>query len=170
MLPLTVKPRRWHKSIQRLAVTAFGLWLLPNTLHRIDTFLLRLSGNSVSLTSLLAGLPVILLTTTGAKSGQARQTPLVAMADGEKLILIASYFGSDRHPAWYYNLAANPNAQVSFRHHTATYHARRAVEPERDQYWQMAKDLYRGFSLYAHRAGQREIPVMVLEPVDPGTQ
>ena len=170
MLPLTVKRRWWHGWIQKLAATDFGLWLLPNTLHHIDAVLLNLTGKSVSLTSLLAGLPVIMLTTTGAKSGQIRQKPLVAIADGEKLILIASSFGSNRHPAWYYNLTANPTAVVSIRHQTATYHARRSVGLERDRYWQMAKDLYHGFSLYERRAGTREIPILVLEPVAPGSK
>jgi hypothetical protein len=62
-----------------MAATHFGLWLLPNTLHRIDALLLKLTGNSISLTSLLAGLPVIILTTSGAKSGLSRQKPLVAI-------------------------------------------------------------------------------------------
>jgi len=167
MLPLTVKRRWWHRSIQKLAATSFGLWLLPKTLHRIDSFLFKLTKNSLSLTALLAGLPVILLTTTGAKSGQVRQNPLTAIADGPKLILIASYFGSLRHPSWYYNLAANPTAQVSFRHQAATYHARQAIGSERDRYWQMAKDLYAGFSLYERTAGERKIPIMVLEPITP---
>jgi len=167
MLPLTVKRRWWHRSIQKLAATDFGLWLLPNTLHRIDAVLLKLTGNTVSLTSLLAGLPVIMLTTTGAKSGQKRQKPLVTIADGENLILIASSFGSSRHPAWYYNLTANPTAQVSFRRQTATYQARRSVGVEREHYWQMAKALYAGFDRYENRANKREIPIMVLEPVAP---
>ncbi len=167
MLPLTVKRRWWHRLVQKLAATHFGLWLLPNTLHRIDAMLLKLTGNSISLTSLLAGLPVIILTTSGAKSGLSRQKPLVAIADGENLILIASSFGSHRHPAWYYNLTANPIAQVSIRQQTATYRARRSAGLERDHYWQMAQELYHGFSLYKRRAGKREIPVMVLEPVAP---
>ena len=167
MLPLTVKRRWWHSWIQKLAATDFGLWLLPNKLHHIDAVLLKLTGNSVSLTSLLAGLPVIMLTTTGAKSGLIRQKPLVAIADGEKVILIASSFGSNRHPAWYYNLTANPTAQVSIRHQTATYRSRQSIGLERDRYWQMAKNLYHGFNLYDQRAGKREIPILVLEPVAP---
>jgi len=169
MLPITVKRRWWHRWIQKLAATDFGLWLLPNTLHRIDAVLFKMTGNNVSLTSLLAGLPVIMLTTTGAKSGLARQKPLVAIADGDKLILIASSFGSNRHPAWYYNLTANPIAQVSIRQLTATYHARRSVGLERGRYWQMAKDLYHGFNLYERKAGKREIPIMVLEPITPAS-
>ena len=81
MPDLKIKPRPWHPLIRKLAATNFGIWLLSGTLYRIDKPLLRLSRNRTSFTSILAGLPVIVLTTTGAKSGLQRQTPLVALAE-----------------------------------------------------------------------------------------
>jgi deazaflavin-dependent oxidoreductase (nitroreductase family) len=170
MLPLTIKSRWWHILIQKLAATRFGTWLLPNTLYRLDKPLLKLSGNRASLTSWLAGLPVIMLTTTGAKSGLLRQMPLVSLQEGEKLILIATYFGSQHHPAWYYNLKANPCADVSYDGHTVSYLARQAQGEERTHYWQMAVELYSGYNFYQKRAGSREIPVIVLEPVNRSSQ
>jgi deazaflavin-dependent oxidoreductase (nitroreductase family) len=161
----TIKPRIWHPLIQKIAATNFGIWLLSGTLHRIDKPLLQLTNNRTSFTSILAGLPVIVLTTTGSKSGLPRTTPLVALADGEKIILIASFFGSTRHPAWYHNLRANPKVNVSHKGQTGQYRARITAGEERLNYWQMAANLYPGYSLYKQKAGDRKIPVVVLEPV-----
>jgi deazaflavin-dependent oxidoreductase (nitroreductase family) len=161
----TIKRRWWHTLIQRGAATSFGIWLLSKTLHRIDKPLLKLTGNRASFTSWLAGLPVVMLTTKGAKTGLMRHLPLVVLEDGEKLILIASFFGSHRHPAWYYNLKAHPQAQVSYPNHTAVYLSRQAEGKERQRYWEMAKELYLGYSLYKRQASDREIPIMVLEPI-----
>ncbi|MFN2143743.1 MAG: nitroreductase family deazaflavin-dependent oxidoreductase, partial [Anaerolineales bacterium] len=97
--------------------------------------------------------------------GLPRTTPLVALAEGEKIILIASYFGSTRHPAWYYNLRANPEVSVSHKGQTGQYRARLAVGEEREGYWEMAASLYPGYTLYKQKAGDRQIPVVVLEPV-----
>jgi deazaflavin-dependent oxidoreductase (nitroreductase family) len=77
-------------------------------LHHLDRPVLRLSRGRYSLTRLLAGLPVVTVTTIGAKSGQPRSLPLVALPDGEHVILIASNYGQKHHPAWYYNLRAHP--------------------------------------------------------------
>ena len=165
MPPLKIKPRPWHKLIQKLAATPFGIWLLAENLHKIDKPLLRLSHNRTSFTSILAGLPVIVLTTTGAKSGLQRQTPLVATSEGERIILIASYFGSAKHPAWYYNLRANPEVNVSYDGKSGKFQARLTSGDEREHLWQRAASLYPGYSLYKQRAGDRQIPIVVLEPV-----
>ncbi len=165
MPDLKIKPRIWHPLIRKLAATNFGIWLLSGTLNRIDRPLLRLSRNRTSFTSILAGLPVIVLTSTGAKSGLPRTTPLVALVDGDKVILIASYFGSAKHPAWYYNLKANPEVSLSHRGQSGQYRARTSSGEEREHYWQMAASLYPGYSLYKQKAGDRQIPVVVLKPV-----
>ena len=151
--------------MKKLAASPFGLWLLPNTLYRIDKPILKLTRNRWSLSSILSGLPVILLTTTGAKSGLRRQTPLVAFEDGGELILIASYYGSKHHPAWYYNLIANPHVEVRYSNHPHHYIARQVKGEQRTYYWNLAAAQYQGYSLYQKRASHREIPVMVLKPV-----
>jgi deazaflavin-dependent oxidoreductase (nitroreductase family) len=162
---LKIKKRWWHPLIQKLAATPFGIWLLSGSLHHIDKPLLRLSRNRTSFTSILAGLPVVVLTTTGAKSGLQRQTPLVALAKEDRVILIASYFGSTKHPAWYFNLKANPEVSISHKSQTGQYRARLAVGEERENYWQMASSLYPGYDLYKQKAGNRQIPIVVLEPI-----
>jgi deazaflavin-dependent oxidoreductase (nitroreductase family) len=164
MPDLTINHRWWHRIIQKVAASAFGSWLLTENLQRIDKPLLHLTNNRVSFTSLLAGLPVIVLHTIGAKTGLPRQTPLVAHSDGEKIILIASYFGKSCHPSWYYNLKANPEVKVSLNGYSADHIARLSSGEERELYWQQAVSLYHGYRRYEQQAGNREIPVVVLEP------
>jgi len=165
MTDLKVKRHWWHPGVQRVAASNFGSWLLRDRLGQIDKPLLRLTNNRLSLTSLLAGLPVIVLETIGAKTGLSRQTPLAAIPDGEKIILIASNFGNHRHPAWYYNLKANPAVKVIQGNMSAGYLACQAFGEEREQYWKKAVEMYGGYQAYEQKAGDREIPVIVLEPI-----
>ena len=110
---LHYRPNVAQRSIHIITRTKAGSRLLARTLHHLDRPMLRLSHGRYSLTSALAGLPVVMVTTIGAKSGQPRQLPLVAIPDGENVILIASNFGQHHHPAWYYNLHAHPQARES---------------------------------------------------------
>ncbi len=108
--------------------------------------------------------PVVLLTTTGAKSGQPRTTPLVYTTDGDRLVVIASKGGAPTHPDWYHNLVAHPEVTVEVG--TETYQAR-AVVPEGDErerlYTQQAA-LMPGLAEY-QRNTSRVIPVVVLERI-----
>jgi deazaflavin-dependent oxidoreductase (nitroreductase family) len=137
-------------------------WVLARTIHHVDGAVMRLSGGRATAGSLLSGLPIIQLTTTGAKSGQPRAVPLVGVPDGERLILIASNWGQARHPAWYYNVKANPAVAVVQDGQTRSYVAREALGAEREACWAKAVATYPGYAAYAQRAG-REIPVIVLE-------
>lgn len=150
--------------IKRLASLHLFSWLLSHTLHRIDGLFLRLTNNHTSLTSLLTGAPVVVLITLGVKSGRLRRTPLLTFRDGRKVILIASNFGNKRNPAWYYNLIANPQVYLSWDGKTGEYQARETDGEEREKYWNQAVQLYAGYDLYRRRAGNRKIPVLVLEP------
>ena len=92
-----------------------------------------------------------------------RTTPLICGVDGERLILFATNFGGARNPGWYYNLRANPQATVTYRDQSATYHSREATADERARYWPMADAIYAGYAAYRVRASHRDIPVVVLE-------
>ena len=126
--------------------------------------MLRFSRGRYSVTSLLAGLPVVMVTTVGAKSGQPRSLPLVAIPDGENVILIASNFGQKHHPAWYHNLRAHPEVHLTYAGQTVAYTARETSGEERERCWRRAVDLYSGYPLYERRAASRRIPVMLLVP------
>lgn len=112
-----------------------------------------------------AGLPNLLLTTTGRKSGQPRTVPLVYVEDGDRCVVIASYGGSPTHPAWWLNLEADPNATVQIRGRTFPVTARKATGDERAELWPRAVKLYGGYAGY-QRITDREIPVVILEPAD----
>jgi len=136
---------------------------LARYLHHIDEITLRLSCGRWTVTGLV-GLPVIQLTTTGAKSGLSRTVPLVGLVDGEKIALIGSNFGEPNHPGWVHNLKANPECQVRYHGTSQRYIARFIEGQERETYWQMALSYYAGYEKYKARAGEREIAVILLEP------
>lgn len=111
-----------------------------------------------------AGAPMVLLTTTGAKSGKERTTPLVYTSDGSRLIIIASAAGADTHPAWYHNLLANPN--VTLEVGTERFPARASVpaEPERSRLYAQMASTMPGFNAYQEKTS-RIIPVVTLDRV-----
>ena len=148
-----------HRFLMLQPVSAF----LARVLHHADNLALRLSHGRWTFAGLV-GLPIIQLTTIGAKSGQPRTVPLVSLADGERIALIGSNFGSPNHPGWVYNLRVNPECQVRYNGISKTYCAHFAEGPEREAYWQMALSYYAGYEKYKSRAGGREIAVIVLEP------
>lgn len=148
-----------HRFLMMRPVSAF----LARILHRIDAILLKLSKGKYTITE-FAGLPIIQITTIGAKTGEPHSMPLVSLFDGEKIALIASNFGQKHNPGWYYNLKAHPQCTVQVNGIPTRFIARQAEGDEREKYWQMAISYYKGYELYAIRAAHRQIPVLVLEP------
>jgi F420H(2)-dependent quinone reductase len=114
----------------------------------------------------LSGNPVLLLTTTGRRSGERRTAPLLYMRDGERLVVIGSNAGNRHTPAWALNLIANPLAEVELRGERRRVRAQLVSDPERSQLWRQMTRRYRGFDDYDART-DRDIPVFVLErPAD----
>jgi len=93
--------------------------------------------------------------------------PLLYLADGDRLILVASNGGSPHHPAWYYNLKAHPQVQVAIRGQRRTYLAHEASVEERALWWSRVVDLFRGYASYQERTTRRTIPLVVLIPEVP---
>jgi deazaflavin-dependent oxidoreductase (nitroreductase family) len=148
----------------RFAATPLGAWLFLNVLTHVDRLLIRATGGRVSSAIGTGFHPhVVLLTTTGARTGQPRVAPLLAFRSGSRLVLIASRAGHPRHPAWYRNLQAHPRATVAEQGQTGLYVAREAEGAERAALWGDAVAFYPGYADYQARA-RRPIPVMVLEP------
>jgi deazaflavin-dependent oxidoreductase (nitroreductase family) len=155
----------WQRLIQKLSSTKPAAWLLARILHILDRQVLRLTNGTHTLTSLFAGVPVLILTTTGARSGKPRSVPLVGIYDQDSIILIASNYGQAHHPGWYYNLRADPRAVVTTSDQPRYYLSRETEGAERDKYWRMAIGVFPGYAEYEKRTKGRRIPVMVLEPV-----
>jgi F420H(2)-dependent quinone reductase len=108
--------------------------------------------------------PVLLLTTTGRKSGQKRTSPVVYLADGERMIVIGSNAGNAQAPAWSLNLKAEPAAEVEIGRRRIAVRARVAAGEERVELWRKSNEQYAGFDDYETRTN-RDIAVFVLEPV-----
>ena len=121
----------------------------------------RLSGGR--LLGRVAGMPVLLLTTTGRRSGRPRTTPLTFFRDGADLVVIASNGGEDRAPGWSLNLRANPRAVVELAGERLSVTARTASTEERDRLWAEITATYAGYARYQERT-ERRIPVLLLTP------
>ncbi len=106
--------------------------------------------------------PVLLLTTTGAKSGQPRTTPLVYTTDGERIVVIASKGGAPTHPAWYHNLVAHPEVTVEVGREQFQARAVVAEGSERERLYSQQAAQMPGFAEYQKKT-TRQIPVVVLE-------
>jgi deazaflavin-dependent oxidoreductase (nitroreductase family) len=138
-------------------------WFLVNIGNRIDPVLMRISGGRLKSTF---NAPTVLLTHTGAKSGRKRTTPLAYFSDGDNVVLIASRGGHRDHPAWYFNVTANPEVELWTKGGGGRYRAREGEGNERQRLWDLATGFYPGFAKYQERAGNRRIPVVVCEPQD----
>jgi F420H(2)-dependent quinone reductase len=107
--------------------------------------------------------PVLLLTTTGRKSGKRRTTPLLYLEDAGRYVVIASVGGAPQHPAWYLNLRADPEATIRVEGRTLTVRAETAPPSERERLWARAVEMYAGYDGYQAKTS-REIPVVILTP------
>ena len=141
-------------------------WLYARTLHHVDRAVYRLTGGRATFVSVVTGLPIVMLTTTGAKSGIKRTLPLVALPDGHRMIIIASNYGQHGNPAWYHNLCANPKATIVFENRTREVTARVLEGEERERHYARGIEIYPGWTQYRVRAAHRQIPVIELTPAD----
>jgi deazaflavin-dependent oxidoreductase (nitroreductase family) len=115
------------------------------------------------LTAKAGQVQMLLLTTTGRRTGRPRTTPLFYMPDGDRLILIASYGGDDRDPQWFKNLTANPDVTVQIGGENRRMRAAVAAPEEKARLWPLAVELYKGYDAYQRRT-ERDIPLVVLTP------
>lgn len=153
----------WRQKAYWLPATRAGSWVFSRVLHILDKIIFKFSGGRQTVISAVAGLPSVMLTSVGAKSGERRTTPLVGIPDGESYIVIASNFGKKHHPGWYYNILADPKVTVTINGQPKPCTARQVTGEEKVQCWDKAVKIYPGYNSYQQRAG-REIAVFVLEP------
>ena len=158
------RPNWLNRTVKRIASSRPGSWLFSHTLHHLDRAVVRLTRSQTSLTTLLTGLPVLTVTTQGAKTGKPRAVPLIGVPMGTDIILIASNWGRAFHPAWYRNMKTHPAVTLSHRGQTAEYNARETEGELRAACWGRAAEVYPGYDAYKRRAGTRQIPVVLLTP------
>jgi deazaflavin-dependent oxidoreductase (nitroreductase family) len=153
---------RFRRSVRALSGTKLVSSFLSYTLHHADRRVFRLTKGHHTASSLLTGLHIIMLTTTGAKSGKRRTLPLLGIPDGEDIIVVASGYGQTRYPAWYHNLRKNPEATVEIAGERRKVMAREADSDERVRLWRLCLEVYPAFAAYEERTADRRIPVVVL--------
>ena len=130
-----------------------------NVIHRT---LVRATGGRLG--GRIVGMPVVILHTTGRKTGKPRETMLTTpVVDGDTVVLVASWGGDARHPLWYRNLEANPDVEIELDGTRRPMRARTASPEERAELWPRVVERYKGYGGYQERT-EREIPLVILEP------
>ena len=138
-------------------------WKVFGFFTTINKHVFRLTKGRVGGTFPGTKVRILILHHVGRKSGKKRETPLNYVADGDKIAIIASKGGVDRHPAWFHNLVANPETEVELPGgERRRVRARVAEGEEREQLWQRAVAVYRPYEDYQSYT-ERQIPVVVLD-------
>ena len=153
---------RWTGSLRPISL------FYARTLHHLDRAVFRLSGGRATFSAWAAGLPVVMLETTGARSGKLRALPILAFPDGEDFVVVASNYGQSRHPGWYHNLRANPRGTVILNGVSREIEATVITDPvERERLFAEVSRAVIVFGAYRRRTDRvgREIPLLRLRPV-----
>lgn len=136
-------------------------WLLAlvTTVHR---FLYKASGGRIGARA--GGVDVLLLKSTGRRTGRERETPLLYVREGDRYVVVASNAGDDRHPGWWLNLRERPETEIQVGQDRRAVRARRADEQEEAKLWTLLDQAYPAYADYRRRTA-RSIPVVVLDPL-----
>lgn len=168
--PVSFPDRRWgsHEGLRRaagsLASTRFGAWAV-RTLTPLDRVVMRKSKGRFTALGPLA-LPTVLLTSTGRKSGLPRESPLLCVNEGNRLIVVGSNFGQAQHPAWTANLLANPQALVAIGGREIAVVATPVTGAERDALYERFVTMMGNYGAYRERTS-REIRMFALTVAEP---
>jgi deazaflavin-dependent oxidoreductase (nitroreductase family) len=153
--------QRW---IRRLAASRAGAWLFARVLPRIDRFVLRITGGRRTATAVLAGLPVVVLTTTGARTGLPRTVFVLGFPIGDEIAVAAGNFGRPEDPGWCVNLRREARARLVVDGQARAVVAEELTGAAREVVWGRAIEVYPGAAAYQRRAGERTIGVFLLRP------
>lgn len=154
-----------HRLVQTAAAIV-PMSLVPvRALPLIDRSFYRLSRGHTTFSAWISGLPVVMLTSTGARTGKPRTLPVLGLPDGDRLVVIASNYGLPNNPGWYHNLLAHPRAVVSWEGSSVQMQARELKGEERQAYITRGLEAYPWWEQYHDRAAPRQIPVIMLEPL-----
>ena len=158
------RPGPLRRIVQKAAAIIPMSFVPPRALPGLDREVFRLSRGRTTFSAWVSGLPIVMLTTTGARTGQPRTLPVLALPDGGRLVVIGSNFGRPQHPGWYYNLRAHPLAVVTWEGSAVEMRARELKGDERERYLARSHESYPWWEPYHRRAAPRQIPVIMLEP------
>lgn len=152
---------RFGRLIARVAGAKIFLRIGPAFVPHLDRLVHRLTGGRVILSAGM--LPSLMLTATGAKTGQEHTTPLATMPEGDHWYVVGSNFARDKHPAWSANLIANPDATISFNARTFAVKAHLLTPEEKSEIWARLVKFWPNYEVYTGRSG-RDLRVFRLDP------
>lgn len=152
-----------QRALQRMVATRGGAWVFARVLPTLDTWVQRLTRQRHTVASLLAGLPVVDVTTKGRKSGLPRTAHLIAIPFGDTLALLGTNFGQQSTPTWVLNLEADPAATMTYRGTSLEVVARPTSDAEQAEVLACAEKIYVGYRKYQTRITGRRLRVFVLE-------
>jgi len=155
-------PNAMQSALLRLGATAGGTAVFAAVLGPLDRVAYRLTGGRRTLGRSLGALPVVMLTTTGARTGQTRTTPLNAFPVADDLAVIGTNYGRGTTPGWAHNLRANPQATLSHLGRTVSVVARPATAEQYEAVFAEAIRVYAGYARYRKKA-VNEVPVFILK-------
>lgn len=149
-----------YRAVRVLVTTRPVAWLSARYLPTLDRLAFRWTGGRITPSALVTGLPVVQMTTTGARSGQPRTVRLLGIPDGRGYLVVAANFGQRSNPAWYANVRADPRVTIA----DTGYEVRELHGDERDAGFDRALMLNPGWRRFQRGAGGRAIPVLRLTP------
>ena len=136
----------------------------PDTMLLGDEHVRRYQETDGEVGYIWNGVPTLLLTTTGRKSGLQRTTPLIFGQDGDDFLVVASVGGGPKHPAWYLNLQSDPGAEIQVKGEHFRVNARAAEDAEKPRLWKRVTDVWPNYDVYQTRT-ERVIPLVILSPI-----
>jgi deazaflavin-dependent oxidoreductase (nitroreductase family) len=159
----TRRPEPLRRLSRKAAEIIPMSWIRPGALVRIDRGMFRLTRGRTTFSALLSGLPIVMLTTTGARTGQPRTVPVLALPDTDHVILLASNYGRPSNPGWYHNVLAEPSVTITWKGTSVEMRARELSGVERQRHLARSLEAYPWWEQYHRRAGSRDLPVIMLE-------
>ena len=163
-------PNILHQSVLAFSSSPLGAWLFSRLGHHVDRWVYELTGHRATFTTWIAGMPMVMVEVIGRKSGQQYLVPLVAIQraeSSEDFALVASNWGQEHYPAWYYNLLAKGEAKATLKGNSRFYTVHEAKDEEYQAWWETASHFIPNYSAYKRSIGdRRRIPILVLKPAN----
>jgi deazaflavin-dependent oxidoreductase (nitroreductase family) len=156
----------FHRMMRSFAATKVGSAVLRPTAHHLDRLITRVTGGRSSFAGIATGVPVVMLTTTGAKSGEPRTVAVYGIPHPDGVALIASNFGGATHPAWYHNLKAHPDITVEVGSETFRAHAEELAGAARARLWSTLIAAWPDLAAFDSKT-ERPIPLLLLRRIAP---
>ena len=144
----------YARFVNWLSATTFGSWLVKNFASKVDPILFRATNGRFTSTG-VPTLPMLTMTAVGRKSGEKRAVQLAYHRDGDDLLIVASAMGAENHPAWRYNIEANPDVEVQVRGERFEAVAELLSDEEKDRVWPAVKRTIPQMNVYEKRTDRK---------------